>query len=127
MKFDVATFDGILYSVMQTADTSYTFEDCKAIFHYFFNCYEVFKKQVHPPIRRQQIQRIVEQFPYLEGETGTAIDLDPDDYCHLIRLYFATKFFACDYRINHFMSGNVRLMRWYQMQAGYDLKEDLWP
>ena len=41
-------------------------------------------------------------------------DVDPEVYQVLIDKHFATKYRHCDYNINHFFSGRIRLMRWLE-------------
>ena len=54
--------------------------------------------------------------PYIDQEDkgGYFEDVAPEDYRVLIDKHFATKYRRCDYNINHFFSGRIRLMRWLE-------------
>lgn len=41
-------------------------------------------------------------------------DISPDAYYAMIDQHFATKYKNCDYNINHFFSGKVRELRFYE-------------
>lgn len=86
------------------------------MFEYFFEAYEEETGEVHPPVRREQIQRIIQIMPYYD-KTGTVAgyaDIEADDYPVLIDAYFRTPFRNCNYRINHFFSGAIRTLRMYE-------------
>ena len=116
MHFDFETFARITTNVYPEAVTSYTLQDVLTIFRYFFGAYELNRREVHPPIRRDQIKRIIEVMDEYDigGLVGGLDTIDPDDYPDLIDAYFQTRFFPCDYRINHFFSGKIRTMRMFE-------------
>ncbi len=87
----------------------YTLEECLEIFRYFFQRYEQFSGQSHPMLKTDQINRIIRKMPFLNE-----IELDPDSYPVMIDKYFHTAFLNCDYRINHFFSGKIRELRFYE-------------
>ena len=78
----------------------------------------------HPPIRREQIARIMQEMPWIDEIRKTSdsyiADIDPNTYKYIIRLYFKTKYRRCDYNINHFFSGRIRELRLYEVIAGYE-------
>ena len=120
---DYVLFDACLLQAYRNAETGYSFDDVRNIMHYFFDCYEHHRHQPHPPVRRQQLQRIIEGLAEVDDELGRPIEVFPDDYPPMIRLYFRARFKApCDYRINHFMTNGVRLMRYYEHLC-YDVEE----
>ena len=116
MFVDFDTFALITAKVYPESVTSYTLQDVLTIFCYFFGAYELNRGEVHPPIRRDQIQRIIETMDRydLNGLTGGFESVDPDSYPDLIDAYFETYFPRCDYRINHFFSGNIRALRMFE-------------
>ena len=42
------------------------------------------------------------------------VDILPNDYPALIEAYFSQDFKNCDYSIAHFMSGDIRALRYYE-------------
>jgi len=48
--------------------------------------------------------------PYLTAYTGGINVIDPLEYPDIIDEYFESDFKNCNYRINHFFSGKIRLI-----------------
>ncbi len=96
----------------------YSLPEVLAVFRCFFGAYESYRSEVHPTIGNQQIVRIIEEMPCVQLKiTGTyeVIDILSEEYPALIDAYFRTKFQeGCDYRINHFFSGQVRAVKWLE-------------
>lgn len=103
------------------------------MFRLYFQTYEEYMGHPHPPIRREQIARIMQDMPFerqpdpelmkwfiQEYGRNPSPDIDPDMYPLLIQLHFKTKYRHCDYNINHFFSGKIRELRLYEMNAGYE-------
>ena len=61
-------FIEIATEAYKEADTTYTLEDALSVFTYFFAVYKDVMHQPHPPIRKQQIIRIMEEMPYIEQQ-----------------------------------------------------------
>lgn len=87
----------------------FTLEECLEVFHYFFRKYEDFTGKPHPPLKGEQIHRIMVKMPYLDD-----YPIEPESYKAMIDKYFRTPFPDCDYRINHFFSGQIRRLRYYE-------------
>ena len=70
----------------------------------------------HPPIRASQIVRICQDMPYINQENRGSYyeDVSPAGYIAMIDRHFATKYRHCDYNINHFFSGRIRELRFYE-------------
>lgn len=90
----------------------YPLEDVLEVFRYYFQRYEDTFRAVHPNIRLSQIESIIMRMSDTCGSTHE-IDLDPDDYPALIDKHFRTQY-RCDYNVNHFFSGDIRAMRYYE-------------
>lgn len=99
----------------------------------YFKTYEEYRGQPHPPIRAEQIDRIMQDMPFLKRPDPSFMkwlketcnynpvpDIDPDMYPSLIQLHFKTKYRRCDFNVNHFFSGKIRELRLYEMGAGYE-------
>lgn len=118
MLFDFDTFKDIAKSVYP--DTAYSFGEAILVFRYFFKKYEEATGEPHPAINTNQIVWICKEMPRIKNCYGGEIELSADEYMGLIDRYFRTPFKNCDYRINHFFSGRVREMRYYEMMSDED-------
>lgn len=90
--------------------------DCTSLFEYYFQQYQMVFKREHPHMRTQTIQQIIAALPAIEDQYGREFDLDPNDYPALIADYFEHDFGrCCNYSMAHFISGDIRLMRCYDL------------
>lgn len=121
MQFDFGLFSSIAARVYRPGNL-YSLEDCLQVFGSYFQTYEDCMGRPHPPIRAEQISRIMQSMPWVcEDDRGAvAPDIEPGWYSDLITLHFKTKYRRCDYNINHFFSGRVRELRFYEMAKGYE-------
>lgn len=94
----------------------YSFEDVLLVFRYYFQRYEEFTGHAHPPIRVEQIRRIIETMPYISGTSRPLRDaeISAEDYFPLIEAHFKTQYRNCDFNINHFFSGRIRELRFFE-------------
>lgn len=118
ITFNFDLFSRITASVYRQMESPFSLEEVLDIFYYFFSGYEEAIGEAHPGIRRDQIRQIIEIMPYSSrdgaGFDSKVIDFSPDDYPYMIDAYFATEFAYCNYRINHFFSGQIRELRYYE-------------
>lgn len=114
MIFDFDKFTEVAASVYNSQ--FYSFEECLQVFRCYFTTYEHFMGKPHPPIRAAQIFRIMQEMPYVitEDRGGNYMDVSPEDYKAMIHQHFNTKYRKCDYNINHFFSGRIRELRFYE-------------
>lgn len=117
------------YDSMEDTVNRYSLEEYIAIIEHFFSRYAEKRGEDHPPIGCENIRRIMERMPYT-GAPDESIggrdmfDYTADMYPAVIDQYFRTRFFpGCDYRIFHFMSGNVRELRLYEILFGREAAE----
>ena len=98
--------------------SAYSLEEVLQVFHYYFETYEMIFDTAHPMISIDQIARIIDRMPMvLDGdyESRSMIDISPEDYEAIIDQHFVTKYKrGCDYNINHFFSGQIRDLRYYE-------------
>lgn len=93
---------------------AYSFEEVLQVFRYYFETYELIFGEAHPMISIDQIARIIDCMPFI-FDGGKMIDIYPDEYETIIDQHLNTKYMAgCDYNINHFFSGRIREMRYYE-------------
>ena len=95
----------------------YSFEEVLQVFQYYFETYELIFGEAHPMISIDQIARIIEKMPFALNAaefSSRTIDITPDDYRVMIDQHFITNYRCCDYNINHFFSGRIREMRYFE-------------
>lgn len=93
----------------------WSLEDCIDVFRYYYRQYEAIFHKEHPRLKNKTIREIIEKLPYTVDEFNRSIDLEPDFYPTLIDAYFDQDFGPdCDYSIQHFMSGMIRTLRYYE-------------
>lgn len=121
MVFDFQRFSGSA-ALAYRARNLYTLEQCLEVFRCYFQTYEDYMGHPHPPVRREQIAHIMQEMPWVtEEDRGSYFaDIDPETYPLLIGLHFKTQYRHCDYNINHFFSGRIRELRFYEVEKGYE-------
>lgn len=93
----------------------FTMNDCVSVFRYFFEAFKHFRGEDHPLINTEQVKTIIEEMPYVTNEHfEEIIDIPVCFYPPMIDRYFKTKYENCDYRINHFFSGRIRELKFYE-------------
>ena len=114
MLFDFEKFSKIAASVFP--DGPYSLEDALGVFRCYFEQYEAHTGHPHPPIKASQIVRIIRKMPYWDEEDmgGNCCEIEPYQYPPIIEQYFETAFKGCDRNINHFFSGRIRELRYYE-------------
>ena len=114
MLFDFDRFSKIAASVY--ADSPYSLAEVLEVFRHYFEQYEAYTGAPHPPIRAVQIERIIREMPYIDetDKANSTMDIDPDCYKDMIDKHFRTQYRNCDYNINHFFSGRIRVLRFYE-------------
>lgn len=97
--------------------SAYTIDEVLRVFRYYCDTYEMIFETAHPMISIVQIVRIIEKMPFIleeEGHESRMCDIGPEDYEVMIDQHFITKYKGCDYNINHFFSGQIRNLRYYE-------------
>lgn len=121
MQFDFYLFSRIAITAYPK-ECQYALEECLWVFYRYFQAYEERTGRPHPPIKRDQIKRIMEEMPciVMEDRGGHLEPLDPGDYVNLIDLHFRTPYQHCDYNINHFFSGRIREILLYDAERDFE-------
>lgn len=96
-------------------DCKYTFEQVMWVFEYYFKTFESECGYAHPMISIPQICRIIDTMPAIQENGVDMVDVEPEEYSVLIDQHFVTEYRNCDYNINHFFSGNIRALRYYEV------------
>ena len=78
---------------------------------YYFKTYRKHTGREHPPLKQEHIERILDALHYhddlLDG-------LNSGDYAKMIDKHFKTEYDGGDYNILHFLSGDIRIHRFYE-------------
>lgn len=90
--------------------SAYSFEEVLRVFQYYFETYELIFGEAHPMISIDQIARVITKMPFISDDSIIA----PEDYKIIIDQHFITNYQHCDYNINHFFSGRIREMRYFE-------------
>lgn len=101
--------------VRKFQDFPYSFNDVMLVFTDFFRKYELYRGESHPPVRRELIRNYIRRMPFDDDGLRFCADIDPEVYPEIITGYFNTPFKKCDYRIAHFFSGDIRMLRLYEI------------
>ena len=46
---------------------------------------------------------------------GVPFEFEYEEYAPIIEQHFKTQYYNCDYNINHFFSGKIRALRFYEV------------
>lgn len=111
MLFDFEKFARIAASVFPGGP--YSLEETLKVFFFYFERYEAYTGEAHPPIKASQIVKLSRLMPYLYAEDIglNCCEIEPYQYPDIIRRHFETRYRNCDYNINHFFSGTIRELR----------------
>ena len=99
---------------------SWSLEECLGVFEYYFRKYrEIMYPFSHPHMSTRAIHRIISRLDSVEDAFGREYYLEPGDYPEIIDAYFAEDFQdtyrGCDCSMAHFMSGDIRLNRCFDL------------
>ena len=117
MYFNFQIFSRLTERAYKSAGiTEYSLDEVLAVFRHYFKRYEETFKEVQPNIRLAQIERLIKSMPYIDGDgkSGAGGDISVDEYRAMIDVHFKTQYRSCDYNVNHFFSGDIRLLRYYE-------------
>jgi len=109
----------------QTIDPSsglLSLEDTLQVISLYFSSYEKHTGRSHPHLKQSQLCNIIEQLDYCEDEkSGRGENFSIYEYEIAIPAHFKTRYRAgCDYNINHFFTGCIRLLRLLEKHDGED-------
>lgn len=116
LLFDFEKFQKILEHVYPECYTDFSLDDTSSVFLQYFIAYEEHTGHAHPPIKAEQIKRIVEKMDSWDDGFGRTEFVLPFQYEYMIYQHFKTKYRRCDFNINHFFSGRIREMRYYDSE-----------
>ena len=88
-------------------------EYCSDIIAYYMEQYYKAVGEIHPYINSDGVKYIVNEL--LRPDSLLIDDLTSGDYAELINQHFKTHYKNCDYSIFHFLSGEIRNLRFYEV------------
>lgn len=131
-QFDFDRFARIAASVYRE-DNPYILPECLDVFRLYFQTYEKYMGRLHPPIRAEQVDNIMQVMPFLKQPDPETVkwmketfgrnpgpDIYQGVYSRLIQLHFKTKYRHNDGNINFFFFGRIRELRLHEAEAGYE-------
>lgn len=89
-------------------------DDVLEVILYFVETYNECTGEVHPHFTQTGMIKVIEKFQEQEFDVnGRIVDVpfDVETYKELIDRYFDTEFYGADYKLWHFLSGNIRAYR----------------
>lgn len=116
VKFQLQIVENQIQKVYNDSNCSWSLQDCFDVFSYYFSeYYEIFGK-IHPKMRTVTIRKILERLDTVHTRDGEGHALYANEYPEIIDLYFDQVFSPdCDYSMAHFTSGDIRLLRCYEL------------
>ncbi len=85
------------------------------IFMMYYDAYQKNTGQYHPPLKNEDVFQIIRNMPVCYTDRGEPLELDTELYEKIIEKHFETDYQGgCDYNILHFMSGQIRTLRYYE-------------
>jgi mRNA-degrading endonuclease HigB of HigAB toxin-antitoxin module len=94
----------------------FSLADVLGVFRLYFETYEKYFDKPHPLIKPEQVQRIIKVMPFVLNHYGEVLELGADDYRLMVERHFETTYQdGCDFNICHFFSGDVRLLRFFEV------------
>lgn len=82
----------------------------------FVSLYESFRGKRHPKLTYEQWDKAREEMLYVADGIGNDFDLGVDDEEEMMTSYFETEYKdGCDYSVLHYISGNLRSIRYYDV------------
>ena len=115
MKFNFPIFSRLTERAYRNFEhCRYSLDDVLSVFRYYFQEYEGIFEKAHPNIRLEQIESLIDAMPSIDVN-GCEAEVSPEDYEILIDQHFNTEYRNCDFNINHFFSGDIRLNRFYEV------------
>ena len=119
MEIETRNFIEKAYKTIEPFEGMFTLAETVCVLSMYFDSYEYHTGRIHPFLKAEQLQRIIKQLDFCEGSFSglpfESTDLTVDDYAKIIPAHFRTQYrFGCDFNVNHFMTGDIRFMRWLE-------------
>ena len=109
-------FERQLRQAYSLSSSSFTFEECLAVFLLYFATYRLCKGEDHPHVKTDNLVKLLND---IDGHTLYDAGImpyyfDPAEYPDMVTKYFDTYFDNCDGNICHFFSGKIRALRFFE-------------
>lgn len=93
-------------------------DDVLEVIWYFTETYKECMGEIHPHFTQSYMIKVAKKFQEEVFDVNgqyTDVPFDPELYRQLIDSYFNTEFYGCDYRLPHFLDGNIRAYRMLEL------------
>lgn len=110
-RFDFGVVKRQIHSQYRYAEIYWSEEEVVEVFRCFYECYRMAFHEDHPRLSNANILKIICALP-IDDEGNEFI---AEEYPDLIEAYFNTEFYHCNYSMLHFMSGQIRMIRAYDL------------
>lgn len=85
-------------------------EEVIKFFEFYYGYYEAYFYESHPRMKQEKMKWCI----YYLSHDDSGNDYVLEDYEELVPQYFKTTFKNCNYSLVHFLSGDIRMMRFYE-------------
>ncbi len=103
-------------SVNNAASFSYNLSEVIEVFMLYYSAYQRHLGQHHPQLKNEDVLEIIGKIPSCTSNEGDRIDLDVSVYEAVIEKHFEADYQGqCDYSMIHFMSGQIRALRYFEI------------
>ncbi len=116
-----------LYGTPEPECSTWNLTDVWAVISFHFRLHYAIFGTAPQHIKNQGLKDIIESIDmvYGLGEHEGEFDVTPQDYFYMLQKYFKTEYKGCNYSLAHFMSGRVRLLKYYETVGNEYLPKDL--
>ncbi len=97
------------FKLNKNSTLAWSLDDVMMFFKIFYAYHSKYAPYEHPHLKSESIEWII-----LNVSNDDTMEYNLDTYKAIIPQYFRTRFDDCDYSILHFMSGDIRLLRYYE-------------
>lgn len=105
-----------ILDVYAKCETKFSVLEVIQIFEMYYLYYEKYMFEPHPRLSNETIIDVINKLDCTFDSYGEEM-FDMDEVCYyepLIKGYFELNFDNCNYSIAHFMSGEIRTLRYYE-------------
>jgi len=100
-------------------------KDIEENISYYLKAYKRKKRIDHPDLKIHQWKKVIDEWFYLwDNQRNESVDNDIYTMENIIDAHFKTKYKSGDYNIIHFLSGEIKINRYYETR--YDERREIY-
>lgn len=104
------------YKLMLSDDDADWYSTCFNLIEEYLLLYKDKMKVEHPALSFQQWEEVKEKLlPYLKDEYGKTVDVQENEEKEMMKIYLDQVFKNCNYSLLHYVNGDIRKNRYYEM------------